>query len=113
MMLSFLIMVRGLRDLSQKEGVKVSVLLQDLKKKKKMELNKEEATKQLHFDILNTVLKIIDKCWYYCFCKKYQGCEWFDGGQSFCPRFKICFDFKDIENRCNFPQFKFDELMTI
>ena len=78
-----------------------------------MELNKEEATKQLHFDILNTVLKIIDKCWYYCFCKKYQGCEWFDGGQSFCPRFKICFDFKDIENRCNFPQFKFDELMTI
>ena len=35
MMLSFLIMVRGLRDLSQKEGVKVSVLLQDLKKKKK------------------------------------------------------------------------------
>ena len=83
------------------------------KKKKKMELNKEEATKQLHFDILNTVLKIIDKCWYYCFCKKYQDCEWFDGGQSFCPRFKICFDFNDIENRCNFPQFKFDELMTI
>ena len=77
-----------------------------------MESNKE-STAELHFDILNTVLHILDKTWYHCFCNKYQGCcdKWCR--KDFCPLCKICIEYNDIERQCDFIQFKFDELMTL
>ena len=62
---------------------------------------------------MNTVLHILDKTRYYCFCNKYQGCcnEW--SRKDFCPLCKICIEYNDIEQRCDFIQFKFEKLMTL
>ena len=68
--------------------------------------------KDLHFEILNLVLKVIHNSWYYCFCNKYSGCE--DRfGYLYCAICRIAVDFNDIERICDFAQFKFDELLKI
>ena len=69
-------------------------------------------SKDLHFEILNLVLKVIHNSWYYCFCNKYSGCE--DRfGYLYCAICRIAVDFNDIERTCDFAQFKFDEILKI
>ena len=69
-------------------------------------------SKDLHFEILNLVLKVIHNSWYYCFCNKYSGCE--DCfGYLYCAICRIAVDFNDIERICDFAQFKFDEILKI
>ena len=69
--------------------------------------------KDLHFEILNLVLKVIHNSWYYCFCNKYSGCENCFGIKEYCAICRIAIDFNDIEEICDFAQFKFDELLKI
>ena len=69
--------------------------------------------KDLHFEILNLVLKVIHYSWYYCFCNKYSGCEGRFGKKDYCAICRIAVDFNDIEEICDFAQFKFDELLKI
>ena len=69
--------------------------------------------KDLDFGILNLVLKVIDYNWYYCFCNKYSGCENHFGIREYCAICRIAIDFNDIEQICDFAQFKFDELLKI
>ena len=69
--------------------------------------------KYLHFEILNLVLKVIHNSWYYCFCNKYSGCENCFGIKEYCAICRIAIDFNDIEEICDFAQFKFDKLLKI
>ena len=69
--------------------------------------------KDLHFEILNLVLKVIHNNWYYCFCNKYYGCEDCFGTKAYCAICRIAVDFNDIERICDFAQFKFDEILKI
>ena len=69
--------------------------------------------KELHFMILNMVLKVIHQSWYYCFCNKYSGCTNISGAKEYCAICKIAVDFNDIERICDFAQFKFHELLKI
>ena len=69
--------------------------------------------KELHFMILNMVLKVIHQSWYYCFCDKYSGCTNISGEKEYCAICRIAVDFNDIEQICDFAQFKFHELLKI
>ena len=69
--------------------------------------------KDLHFEILNLVLKVIHNSWYYCFCNKYSGCKDRFGTKEYCAICRIAVDFNDIERICDFAQFKFDEILKI
>ena len=69
--------------------------------------------KELHFMILNMVLKVIHQSWYYCFCDKYSGCTNISGAKEYCAICRIAVDFNDIEQICDFAQFKFHELLKI
>ena len=69
--------------------------------------------KELHFMILNMVLKVIHQSWYYCFCNKYSGCTNISGTKEYCAICRIAVDFNDIERICDFAQFKFYELLKI
>ena len=53
--------------------------------------------KDLHFEILNFVLKVIHNSWYYCFCNKYSGCKDRFGTKEYCAICRIAVDFNDIE----------------
>ena len=70
-------------------------------------------SKDLHFEILNLVLKVIHNSWYYCFCNKYSGCEDRFATKEYCAICRIAVDFNDIECICDFAQFKFDEILKI
>ena len=67
--------------------------------------------KELHFMILNMVLKVIHQSWYYCFCDKYSGCTNISGAKEYCAICRIAVDFNDIERIFDFAQFKFHELL--
>ena len=69
--------------------------------------------KDLHFEILNLVLKVVHNSWYYCFCNKYFGCKDTFGTKEYCAICRIAVDFNDIERICDLAQFKFDELLKI
>ena len=53
--------------------------------------------KDIHFEILNLVLKVIHNSWYYCFCNKYSGCKDRFGTKEYCAICRIAVDFNDIE----------------
>ena len=53
--------------------------------------------KDIHFEILNLVLKVIHNSWYYCFCNKYSGCKDCFGTKEYCAICRIAVDFNDIE----------------
>ena len=69
--------------------------------------------KDLPFEISNLLLKVIHYSWYYCFRNKYFGCEGHFGKKGYCAICRITVDFNDIEQICDFAQFKFDELLKI
>ena len=69
--------------------------------------------KELHFIILNMVLKVIHQNWYYCFCDKYSGCANISGVKEYCAICRITAGFNDIERICEFAEFKFHELLEI
>ena len=69
--------------------------------------------KDLHFKILNLVLKVIHNSWHYYFCNKYSGCKDHFGTKEYCAICRIAVDFNDIERICDFAQFKFDEILKI
>ena len=69
--------------------------------------------KDLHFEILNLVLKVIHMSWYYCFCDKHSGCENRFAIKECCAICRIALDFSGIEQICYFSQFIFDELLKI
>ena len=69
--------------------------------------------KELHFMILNMVLKVIHQSWYYCFCDKYSGCTNISGAKEYCAICRIAVDFNDIKRIYDFAQFKFHELLKI
>ena len=69
--------------------------------------------KELHFVILNMVLKVIHQSWYYCFCDKYSGCTNISGAKEYCAICRIAVDFNDIKRIYDFAQFKFHELLKI
>ena len=69
--------------------------------------------KDLHFEILNLVLKVIHNSWYYCFCNKYSGCEDRFGTKEYWAICRVAVDFNDIERTCDFAQFKFDEPLKV
>ena len=69
--------------------------------------------KDLHFEILNLVLKVVHNSWYYCFCNRYFGCKDTFGTKEYCAICRIAVDFNDIERICDLAQFKFDELLKI
>ena len=61
--------------------------------------------KDLHFEILSLVLKVIHNSWYYCFSINILAAK--------IALAQIAVDFNDIERICDFAQFKFDELSKI
>ena len=61
--------------------------------------------KDLHFEILSLVLKVIHNSWYYCFSINILVAK--------IALAQIAVDFNDIERICDFAQFKFDELSKI
>ena len=75
----------------------------------------ERNTEEFHFGPLNIYHQILFDADHYCACDKYDGCrdEFFD--RRYCPisRFKYCGEFTDFEERCDYEQFKFDELLKI
>ena len=78
-----------------------------------MHFYKKTDAKELHFGILNLVLKVIYDGCHYCFCNEYAGCEKENGERVYGPICKIAYDFGDIEKRCNFAQFDFHALCKI
>ena len=66
--------------------------------------------KDLHFKILNLVLKVIHNSWHYYFCNKYSGCKDRFNTKEYCAICRIAVDFNDIERICDFAQFKSDKL---
>ena len=80
-----------------------------------LKYSSERSTEELQFGLLNVYHQILFDGDHYCACDNYDGCRDEFSDRHYCPicRFKYCGEPTNFEKRCDYPQFKFDELLKI